>query len=52
MIDDKYTYLGSGGVLVNRLNLRDDDRLDAALNDAASCSAGPAPEPSGPLFLF
>jgi cell filamentation protein len=34
--DDKYTYPGSGGVLVNRLGIRDPVRLDEALNDYAS----------------
>ena len=35
-LDDKYTYPGSGGVLVNRLGIRDSTRLDQALNDYAS----------------
>jgi cell filamentation protein len=34
--DDKYTYPGSGGVLVNSLGIRDAARLDAAMNDYAS----------------
>lgn len=36
MIDDKYTYPGSGGVLVNKLNIREPDRLDAAMNRIAT----------------
>lgn len=35
-LDDKYTYPGSGGVLVNRRGIRDPARLDQALNDYAS----------------
>lgn len=35
-VDDKYTYPGSGGVLVNHLCIRDAARLDQALNDYAS----------------
>ncbi len=35
-LDDKYTYPGSGGVLVNRFGIRDADRLDQALNDYAT----------------
>lgn len=35
-LDDKYTYPGSGGVLVNRLGIQDAGRLDHALNDYAS----------------
>ncbi|RFA13091.1 hypothetical protein B7R22_14345 [Subtercola boreus] len=34
--DDKYTYAGSGGVLVNSLGIRDAARLDDAMNDYAS----------------
>lgn len=34
--DDKYTYPGSGGVLVNSLGIRDAARLDASMNDFAS----------------
>ncbi len=34
--DDKYTYPDSGGVLVNRLDIRDPVRLDEALNDYAT----------------
>jgi len=36
ILDDKYTYPGSGGVLVNLLGTRDSQRLDQALNDHAS----------------
>lgn len=36
MNDDKYTYPGSGGVLINRLGIRDATRLDEAMNFAAS----------------
>lgn len=35
-VDDKYTYPGSGGVLVNLLGIRDATVLDQALNDYAS----------------
>lgn len=35
-LDDKYTYPGSGGVLVNLLDIRDPAVLDHALNDYAS----------------
>lgn len=35
-VDDKYTYPGSGGVLVNHLGIRDAVLLDRALNDHAS----------------
>lgn len=35
-VDDKYTYPGSGGVLVNHLGIRDAALLDRALNDHAS----------------
>ena len=37
-VDDKYTYPGSGGVLVNSKGIRDASRLDAALNDYASAA--------------
>ena len=48
--DDKYTYPGSGGVLVNRLDIRNASRLDEALNDYASVAWAalrrePIPEP-------
>jgi hypothetical protein len=32
-LDDKYTYPGSGGVLVNRFGIRDAARLDQLVND-------------------
>mgnify|MGYP001352239237 CR=1 FL=1 len=35
-VDDKYTYTGSGGVLVNHYNIRDADQLDKAVNAIAS----------------
>jgi cell filamentation protein len=35
-VDDKYTYPGSGGVLVNLLDIRDPERLDKALRLFAS----------------
>jgi len=35
-LDDKYTCPDSGGVLVNRLDIRDLGRLDQALNAYAS----------------
>lgn len=35
-VDDKYTYPGSGGVLVNHYNIRDAEQLDKALNAVAS----------------
>lgn len=35
-VDDKYTYPGSGGVLVNHYNIRDAAKLDQALNAVAS----------------
>lgn len=55
-LDDKYTYPGSGGVLVNRLGIRDPNRLDHALNDYASVAwvyirQRPAPEPPGFEYL-
>ncbi|TWE07392.1 Fic/DOC family protein [Rudaeicoccus suwonensis] len=40
MIDDKYTYPGSGGVLINTFNIKDPDRLDQAMNDVASAGIG------------
>ena len=48
--DDKYTYPGSGGVLVNKLDIHDAARLDEALNDYASIGWNalrrePIPEP-------
>ena len=36
--DDKYTHPGSGGVLVNKLDLHDSDALDEALNDYATAN--------------
>ena len=36
--DDKYTYAGSGGVLVNPRGIRDASRLDAAMNEYASAA--------------
>lgn len=55
-LDDKYTYPGSGGVLVNRLGVRDLGRLDQALNDYASVAwvhlrQLPAAEPPGFDYL-
>lgn len=55
-LDDKYTYPGSGGVLVNRLGIRDLGRLDQALNDYASVAwvqlrQLPPPEPPGFDYL-
>ena len=55
-LDDKYTYPGSGGVLVNRLGIRDLGRLDQALNDYASVAwvqlrLLPPPEPPGFDYL-
>ena len=55
-LDDKYTYPGSGGVLVNRLGIRDPVRLDQALNDYASVAwvqlrQLPAAEPPGFDYL-
>lgn len=35
-VDDKYTYPGSGGVLVNAAGIRDQRQLDEAMNDVAS----------------
>ena len=35
-VDDKYTYPGSGGVLVNAAGIRDQSQLDEAMNDVAS----------------
>lgn len=54
--DDSYTYPGSGGVLVNRLGIRDPHRLDAALNDYASTGwavlrRSRPPEPPGFDYL-
>ncbi len=37
-VDDKYTYPGSGGVLVNKLGILDADALDRALNDFVSAA--------------
>ncbi|WP_254789363.1 Fic/DOC family protein [Curtobacterium sp. YR515] len=36
--DDKYTYPGSGGVLINSKGIRDQARLDQATNDYASAA--------------
>ena len=36
--DDKYTYSGSGGVLVNRYGIRDAAVLDAAMNETATAA--------------
>jgi len=36
--DDKYTYPGSGGVLINSKGIRDQARLDQAMNDYASAA--------------
>ncbi|MFV0428252.1 MAG: Fic/DOC family protein [Arachnia sp.] len=36
--DDKYTYPGSGGVLVNSKGIQEAARLDAAMNDYASAA--------------
>lgn len=54
--DDKYTYPGSGGVLVNKLGIRDASRLDEALNDYASVAWAalrrePIPEPPDFQYL-
>ncbi|MEJ1816069.1 Fic family protein [Clavibacter michiganensis] len=35
-VDDKYTYPGSGGVLINAAGIRDHAQLDEAMNDVAS----------------
>lgn len=35
-VDDKYTYPGSGGVLINAADIRDQATLDRAMNDVAS----------------
>ncbi len=35
-VDDKYTYPGSGGVLINAASIRDHVQLDEAMNDVAS----------------
>lgn len=35
-VDDKYTYPDSGGVLINAAGIRDQRRLDEAMNDVAS----------------
>ncbi len=35
-VDDKYTYPNSGGVLINRFDIRDADLLDRVLNDWVS----------------
>ncbi|UDM10733.1 Fic/DOC family protein [Clavibacter michiganensis] len=35
-VDDKYTYPGSGGVLINAAGIRDHAELDEAMNDVAS----------------
>ncbi|KAA9104508.1 Fic/DOC family protein [Microbacterium rhizomatis] len=48
-VDDKYTYPGSGGVLVNHYNIRDAEQLDKAVNAIASVrwaamSREPVPE--------
>lgn len=54
--DDKYTYPGSGGVLVNSFDIRDAARLDAAMNDVASVAMiemrrSQVPERPGFAFL-
>jgi len=55
-LDDKYTYPGSDGVLVNRHGIREHGRLDEALNDYASAAwfdlrRQAAPEPPGFEYL-
>lgn len=55
-LDDRYTYPGSGGVLINRLDIRDPALLDLALNDYATAGwfhlrKQRAPEPPGFGFL-
>jgi hypothetical protein len=43
-LDDKYTYPGSNGVLINKLSLRTHDQLDNAMNEYASLVVrGPRP---------
>lgn len=38
--DDKYTYPGSGGVLINLRNITDGPTLDRLMNDYASAVWG------------
>ena len=53
MIDDKYTYPDSGGVLVNHFGLRDAGALDHALNAIASAEwASMLAEGLPPEFTF
>jgi len=54
--DDKYTYPGSGGVLINAKGIRDQGRLDQAMNDYASAamaqlSTEPVPDRPGADYL-
>lgn len=55
-LDDRWTYPASGGVLVNRLGIRDPGFLGPALNDYASVAwvhlrQLPPPEPPGFDYL-
>ncbi|MCY1692893.1 Fic/DOC family protein [Curtobacterium sp. SL109] len=55
-VDDKYTYPGSGGVLVNAAGIRDQRQLDEAMNDVASITmaevrAEPVPDRPGYGYL-
>ncbi|MBT1633259.1 Fic/DOC family protein [Curtobacterium flaccumfaciens] len=55
-VDDKYTYPGSGGVLVNAAGYRTHEQLDEAMNDVASITMAevrsePVPDRPGYDYL-
>lgn len=54
-VDDKYTYPGSGGVLINAAGIQDRDTLDAAMNDVSSIALAKIreePVPARPDFEY
>ncbi len=54
-VDDKYTYPGSGGVLINAAGIHDRDTLDAAMNDVSSIALAKIrdePIPARPDFEY
>ncbi len=54
-IDDKYTYPGSGGVLINAAGIQDRDTLDAAMNEVSSIALAKIreePIPARPDFEY
>jgi len=54
-VDDKYTYPGSGGVLINAAGIHDRHTLDAAMNDVSSIALAKIrdePVPTRPDFEY